>query len=175
MSLEAPVVGGTDRSGAGASVRPGSLRLQVAALLLAALLPVSWLVGRRTAPEARPLPVLSAASEPAVVLAEAPHGLAGGAPPAALPLGVDSRGGYRLEFALVETAVGDRAPYRVRVEAPDGSEIWRAVWDRALPPHGRAALTLPAALLSHGRHRLVVEDSEGRARSFPFLVPRPGS
>jgi hypothetical protein len=174
MRPEAPEAAGTDRSGAGASVRRGSLRLQVTALGLAALLPVAWLIGRRTAPAARPLPVLVPAAEPAVLLTEAPHGLAGGSPPVTLPPVKGPEGAYRLEFALANGGAGAPAPYRVRVERPDGSEIWQAIWNGAPPGDGRVLLTLPAALLRPGRHRVVVEDATGRARSFPFLVPPQG-
>ena len=38
--------------------RPTALRLQVATMALAALLPVAWLIGRRTAPPPGPQPLL---------------------------------------------------------------------------------------------------------------------
>ncbi|MGH2670615.1 MAG: hypothetical protein ACRDH5_16140, partial [bacterium] len=104
---------------------------------------------------------------------ETPHGLAGGTPPVALPE-TDPRGAYRLEFVLAKPEAGGPGPHRVRVERPDGSEIWQTIWDRPLPGDGRVQLTLPAALLRPGRHRVVAEDASGRARSFPFLVPRMG-
>jgi len=151
--------------------RPPALRLQVAAMLLVALLPVFWLIGRRTAPPVSEQPLLLAASEPRVTLQESARGLAANAAPPSLPTPAEAGTAYRLAFVPGGSAGGGQPPYRIRLEAPDGRDIWQASFGGPGAERGAAELLLPAAGLKPGRYALLVEDAAGTMRSFPFLVP----
>ena len=148
-----------------------TIGVQVIALTLAALLPVAWLVGRRTAPEERIAPLLVAAANEAIELRESPRGLAtqGGAP--SLPVMADRGGVYRLRFVLTPREEDPRPPYRLRLEGPDGRDIWQRTWAGMEGERPSLELVVPVASLRPGKYALRVEDAAGIVRSYPFLVP----
>lgn len=149
--------------------RPQGLGIQVAALILAALLPVAWLVGRRTVPQAEALPLALDAAEPIVVLQAGAEGLQAGPNPVRLtPLSVPG-GAYRLDFSPGGGDQTASAPFRLKILGPGGREIWQGAWSGTAG--GRVEVILPAQGLASGPHALVATDSVGRVRSFPFLVP----
>jgi hypothetical protein len=154
--------------------RPGSrlLGTQVAALMLLSLLPVAWLIGRRTAPGPAPVPILLGSGRSAIALRAAPPGLADRVGPTELPALSSGAGGYRLDFDLTAPKIPGRPPYRMQLTGPGGAVLWQEVWNEidASPP-ASAGLILPAAMARPGRYTLVVEDASGRIRMFPFLVP----
>lgn len=151
------------------SDRPRGLGVQVAALILAALVPVAWLVGRRTVPQAQALPLALDAAEPIVVLQAGGEGLLAGASRVRLAELSVPDGAYRLDFS---PGGGDQTaspPFRLKILGPGGREIWQGSW--AGGAGGRVEVVLPARGLASGPHAVVATDSVGRVRSFPFLVP----
>ncbi|HEU4401071.1 MAG TPA: hypothetical protein VFT43_03105 [Candidatus Polarisedimenticolia bacterium] len=152
------------------SGRP-SLWLQVTAMFLTALLPVAWLVGRRTAPAARALPSLVSAADQPIPLLQSARALAAKAGPLALPVLPDPGGAYRLSFLPVDPSEPARPPYRLRLEAPGGDDIWQGSWERPGGERARLELLLPGAGLRPGRYALRLEDAAGTVQSFPFVVP----
>jgi hypothetical protein len=158
------------------AAEPGARRLpvlwlQVVAMFLAALLPVAWLIGRRTAPAVRILPLIARTDDEGITLQETPRGLAGSASPVRLPAPADRGATYRLRFLLGSRDDPARPPYRMRLEGPDGGDIWQTRWDAAAGDRLPLELMLPAAILRPGRHALRVEDGAGIVRSYPFIVP----
>jgi len=151
--------------------RPPALWLQVAAMLLVALLPIFWLIGRRTAPQGLEQPLLFGASEPRITLQESARGLAANAAPLSLPPPTEAGSAYRLAFVPGGSAGGGQPPYRIRLQAPDGRDTWQMTWKGPGADRGAAELVLPADGLKPGRYALLVEDGGGTMRSFPFLVP----
>jgi hypothetical protein len=149
--------------------RPQGLGLQVVALILAALVPVAWLVGRRTVPPAQPAPLALDASGPIVVLQRGAEGLMAGPNPASLTALPGPGGAYRLDFSPGGGDKNATPPYRLKILGPGGKEIWQGSWSGAAD--SRVEVVLPAEGLSSGPHALVATDSVGRVRSFPFLVP----
>ncbi len=148
-----------------------AIRLQVLVMLLAALLPVAWLFGRRTAPAVVREPVLFGAGEAPVTLQESARGLAANDAPVGLPALPGSAGAYRLRFVPGGSSGTGQPPYRLRLEAPDGRDLWQSTWNGPGADRAAAELVLPASRLQHGRHALLVEDAAGTMRSFPFIVP----
>jgi len=161
----------TDHPQHDATRRPASLRLQVTAMILTALLPVFWLIGRRTAPPTQQDPLLFPGGQAPVTLQESERGLAANAPPVTLPAPAGPDGVYRLIFVPGGSRGAGQAPFRVRLETPDGRDLWQATWggpdDDRLP----VELAVPAGRLRPGRHALLVEDAAGTMRSFLFIVP----
>ena len=155
----------TDRS---AAPRQG-LRIQVIALLLAALVPVAWLIGRRTVPPAAPAPLVLDPTAPIVSLQPSAEGLRAGPTAARLPWPADSGGVFRIELSPGGGDPGARPPYRLKLEGPGGNELWQGSW--AGTESGRIQVILPPEGLRPGPHTLVSVDSTGRLRSFPFQVP----
>ncbi len=145
--------------------------LQLIALFLLAFLPVAWLVGRRTAPPPAPIPLLFDGAEPPVTLQSGRAGIAGGVPAVRLPELRGRQGGYRLNFSPVEPGQESRSPYRLRIEGPEGDSLWQGTWDDRGAGRAPVQLVVPAILLKHGRHALVLEDAAGMVRTYPFLVP----
>jgi hypothetical protein len=149
--------------------RPQGLGLQVVAMMLAALVPVAWLVGRRTVPPTAPAPLALDASEPIVALQPGAEGLQAGPNPVHLTAPGDPQGAYRLDFSPGGGDPTASAPFRLKILGPGGREIWQGSWSGKAD--GRAEVVLPAEGLASGPHALVATDSVGRVRSFPFLVP----
>jgi hypothetical protein len=145
--------------------------LQLIALFLLAFLPVAWLVGRRTAPVPSPIPLLFDVADPPISLQAGRAGIAGGVPAVKLPGPRDRRGGYRLNFSPVEPGQDPRPPYRLRIEGPGGDSLWQGTWDDPGTMKAPVQIVVPAALLEHGRHALILEDAAGIVRTYPFLVP----
>ena len=138
-------------------------------MILAALVPVAWLVGRRTVPQAQALPLALDAAEPIVVLQAGGEGLMAG--PNAVRLTAPSvpDGAYRLDFSPGGGDPTAAPPFRLKILGPGGREIWQGSWSGAAG--GRVEVVLPARGLASGPHALVATDSVGRVRSFPFLAP----
>jgi hypothetical protein len=153
--------------------RPGAraIRLQILVMMLSALLPVAWLIGRRTAPAVVREPVIFGAGEAPITLQESARGLAANDTPVGLPALPGGAGAYRLLFVPGGSGGAGQPPYRLRIEAPDGSDIWQSIWSAPGADRAAAELVLPASRLQHGKHALLVEDAAGTMRSFPFLVP----
>jgi hypothetical protein len=155
---------------AGRSPAPrADLRLTVVALLLAALVPVAWLIGRRTMPPAAPVPLVLDPTAPIVSVQPSAEGLRAGPTAARLPWPADSGGVFRIELSPGGGDPGARPPYRLKLEGPGGIELWQGSW--AGTDNGRIQVVLPAEGLRPGPHTLVSVDSTGRLRSFPFQVP----
>ena len=144
--------------------------LQVVAMFLIAGLPVAWLIGRRTAPEPGPRPILLVPSDPRVSLIEMPRGLAGGAPPARLPE-LERGGSYVLSLSPRRKGDEDAPPYRLRVEGPDGRLVLQRDYGGGLAPDAPLLFVLPAGVVRAGRHAVVVTDANGIVRTYPFIVP----
>jgi hypothetical protein len=144
------------------------LRLQVVALLLAALVPVAWLIGRRTVPPPAPAPLVLDPSAPIVVLQPSAEGLRAGPSPVRLPLLPGEGGVFRVEFPPGGGDTGARSPFRLKLEGPGGNDLWQGGWSGEA--NGRIQVILPAEGLRPGPHTLVTVDATGRLRSFPFLV-----
>ena len=155
-------------AGRGPASRAG-LRLTVVALLLAALVPVAWLIGRRTVPPAAPVPLVLDPAAPIVALQPSAEGLRAGPSPARLPWPAYAGGVFRIELSPGGGDPGARPPYRLKLEGPGGIELWQGSW--AGTDSGRIEVVLPAEGLRPGPHTLVSVDSTGRLRSFPFQVP----
>ena len=149
--------------------RPRGLGLQVAALILTALVPVAWLVGRRTVPQAQALPLALDSAEPIVVLQAGGEGLQAGAASVRLAALAVQDGAYRLDFAPGGGDPTAAPPFRLKILGPGGREIWQGSWPGTAG--GKVEVVLPARGLAGGPHALVATDSVGRVRSFPFLVP----
>jgi hypothetical protein len=146
-----------------------ALRIQVVALLLVALVPVAWLIGRRTVPPPAPLPLVLDPTAPIVSLQPSAEGLRAGPSAARLPWPADEGGDFRIELSPGGGDPGARPPYRLKLEGPGGIELWQGSW--AGTDSGRIQVVLPAEGLRPGPHTLVSVDSTGRLRSFPFQVP----
>ena len=148
---------------------PASLTLQLVALLLAAFLPIAWLVGRRTVPPPAPAPLILDPSAPIVGLQPSAEGLRAGPSPTRLPESAAEGGVYRLELLPGGGDPQAHPPYRVKLDAPGGKELWQGSWSGAA--EARIQIVLPAEGLRPGPHTIVTVDSTGRLRSFPFQVP----
>jgi len=153
---------------------PGSapsarLRIQVLALLLAAFVPVAWLIGRRTLPPSAPVPLVLDPAAPIIALQPSALGLRAGPSPTRLPQPAAAGAVFRLEFPPGGGDPAARPPYRLRLEGPGGRELWQGSW--AGPANGKIQVVLPQEGLNPGPHALVTVDSAGRLRSFPFQVP----
>jgi len=143
-----------------------ALKLQVTLILLTALLPIVWLIGRRTAPAAIPTPLLLGGSEARLELAGGRPGLGAARPPeVALPAGPG--GTVLMVFPPPE---GGAPPYQLGLTGPDGGITWQIVWPDLPAVDGWCRLAMPASLLRSGRHSLVVRDASGTVTSMPFLV-----
>jgi hypothetical protein len=140
-------------------------------LALAALVPVAWLVGRRTAPPPRPQPVVIDPAEPAIALPEGMGGVASSMGAPALPPAAGRRGAYRVVFVPVAPGQEARPPFDVRLQGPDGGDLWVGLVKEAGPHREALELAIPAALLSPGRHVLLVRDAGGFVRHYAFVVP----
>ncbi len=150
--------------------RPAGLWLQIVALILAALVPVAWLIGRRTVPPPVPAPLILDPADPIVALQQSAEGLRAGPSPTRLPLSMAEGGVFRVEFPPGGGDPAARPPYRLKLDGPGGRELWQGSW--AGPAAGKKIqVVLPAEGLSPGPHTLVTVDSTGRLRSFPFQVP----
>ncbi len=149
------------------------LWLQIVAMFLVASLPVVWLIGRRSGPPPGPLPLLLGPSDPRIVLTESPRGLAGGAPPTRLPGRDLDDASYVLAFTPRGAADEDAPPYRVRTEGPDGRSLYQGTYEEGIEPGATLECVLPAGTLRPGRHAVVVVDSRGIVRTYPFIVPEP--
>ncbi len=147
----------------------GSLGVQVAALLLAALVPVAWLIGRRTVPPPRPAPLALDPAGPIVALRQSAEGLMAGPTPTHLTAPAEAGGAYRLELSPGGGDPAARPPYRLKLMGPGGNEIWQGSWVGT--KDGKVQLVLPADGLVSGPHTVVSVDTTGRLRSFPFLAP----
>jgi len=145
--------------------RPAGLWIQVVALLLAALVPVAWLIGRRTVPSPSPAPLVLDPAAPIVALQPSAEGLRAGPSPTRLPL-VAEGGAFRVEFRPGAGDPAARSPYRLKLEGPGGHELWQGSWSGAAD--GKIQVVLPAEGLRPGPHTLVSVDATGRLRSFPF-------
>ncbi len=153
-----------------ASARPAGLRLQVVALILAALVPVGWLVGRRTVPDPAPTPLVLNPADPIVSLQLSAEGLRAGPSATRLPAPAVAGGGvYRLELLPGGGEPAARPPYRLKLDAPGGKELWQGSWSG--PAETKIQIVLPVEGLRSGPYTLVTVDSTGRLRSFPFQVP----
>jgi len=139
-------------------------------MILAASLPVAWLIGRRTAPSAQLLPLL-VGGRSVIALPEGPGGLASGGGMFPLPPPADPRGAYRLSFYAAAPGRPARPPYRLRLEGPDGGDLWQGTWTGTEGDSGPLELVVPVILLRQGKHALRIEDAAGLVRSYPFLVP----
>ena len=151
--------------------RPAALRLQVATMALAALLPVAWLIGRRTAPPPGPQPLLVRQDDDGVTLQETHRGLAGGPEALRLPPAPGGGAAYRLKILLGGTGEVPRSPFRLRLEGPRGDDLWEGtleLWEGERPAFD---LLVPAAMLRPGRHAVRVEDAGGIVRSYTFIAP----
>ncbi|OLC56150.1 MAG: hypothetical protein AUH92_00685 [Acidobacteria bacterium 13_1_40CM_4_69_4] len=153
----------------GETARPGGLGLQVVALILATLVPVAWLIGRRTVPPPLPVPLVLNPAEPIVALRLSAEGLMAGPTPTHLAAPADAGGAYRLELLPGGGDPGARPPYRLKLMGPGGNEVWQGSW--AGTKEERLQVVLPAGGLQSGPHTIVSVDTTGRLRSFPFLVP----
>jgi hypothetical protein len=131
---------------------------------------VAWLVGRRTAPPPGPVPLLVQSTVPPVALVESPRGKAAGTSPVHITRTADPRLAYRLVFVPVAAGEPARPPYRLRLQGPDGADIWVGTWEKAGEHRTALELILPASVLHPGRHVLVVQDASGLVRSYPFIV-----
>lgn len=140
-------------------------------MVLLALLPVAWLIGRRTAPAPRPQPLLVRPDDEGITLRETPRGLAGSPSPVRLPPPTGREGPYRLRFLLAGAGEAARPPYRLRLEGPDGGDLWQGSWSGSAGDRPALDLVLPGSELHPGRHALRVEDASGLVRSYPFIVP----
>ena len=145
--------------------------LQIVVIALVAMLPVVWLVGRRTTPPPGPLPMLVSVQRPAIILQEGLRGIAGGIPPVNLPELEEHSDGYRLNIILLSPGEEPVSPYHFRVDGPTGDSLWQGVREIESAGEGQLQLILPAEHLQPGRYALVVEDGEGTVRNYPFLVP----
>ena len=150
---------------------PTALRLQVAAMALAALLPVAWLIGRRTAPPPGPQPLLVKQDDEGITLQETHRGLAGGPEALRLPPGPGGGAAYRLKFLLGGAGEAPRSPFRLRLEGPRGDDLWQGTLEVREGERPAFDLLVPAALLRPGRHAVRVEDAGGIVRSYTFIVP----
>src|SRR2546422_192888 len=101
------------------------LRIQVLALLLAALVPVAWLIGRRTLPPAAPVPLVLDPAAPIIALQPSALGLRAGPSPTRLPQPAAAGAVFRLEFPPGGGEPAARPPYRLRLEGPGGGELWQ--------------------------------------------------
>jgi hypothetical protein len=153
-----------------ASAGGRNVRLQVSVLLLLALIPVAWLVGRRTVPPPGPAPLLLPSGEPPVALLEGPRGIAAGTSPVRIARTENPQAVHRLVFVPVAAGETPRPPYRLRLQGPDGADLWVGTWGRVEAHRAPLELLLPAAGLRPGRHALVVEDDGGLVRTYPFIV-----
>jgi hypothetical protein len=152
----------------GGPARPAGLWLQVVVLFLAAFIPIAWLIGRRTVPAPAPAPLVLNPSEPIVGLQPSAEGLRAG--PSATRLPAAAPGGvYRLELVPGGGDPAAHPPYRLKLDAPGGKELWQGSWSGSAET--KIQIVLPAEGLGSGPHTLVTVDSTGRLRSFPFLVP----
>jgi len=151
------------------TARAGGLGLQVVALILAALVPVAWLVGRRTVPQPQAAPLVLNPAGPIVGLGQSAGGLMAGPTPTHLTAPVEAGGAYRLEFSPGGGDASARPPYRLKLLGPAGHELWQGSW--AGTKEQRLQVVLPADGLQSGPHTIVSVDTTGRLRSFPFLVP----
>jgi len=158
-----------NEAGVGEQARPAGLWLQVLALFLAALIPMAWLIGRRTVPAQAPAPLVLNPSEPIVALQQSAEGLRAGPSPTRLPPAATPGGVYRLELAPGGGDPAAHPPYRLKLDAPGGNELWQGSW--SAPAETKIQIVLPAEGLRPGPHTLVTVDSTGRLRSFPFQVP----
>ena len=149
--------------------RPGPSALFVVVLILAALIPIAWLVGRRTAPEAERAPILLRAGSTTVDLQENPGGIAGTG--TSLPPAEESQRAYRLRFLIEGTKRRANPPYRLRLDGPDGRTLWKEVWTDSAGIHEPVEIVMPRVGLASGRHSLRIEDAGGTVRSYPFIVP----
>jgi len=149
--------------------RPAALWVQVAALLLAAFVPMAWLIGRRTVPAPAPAPLVLDPAAPIVALQQSAEGLRAGPSPTRLPEAQAQKGAYRLELAPGGGDPAARPPYRLKLDAPGGNELWQGSW--AGTTEKKIQIVLPAEGLRSGPHTIVSVDSTGRLRSFPFQVP----
>jgi hypothetical protein len=166
---------GVDRRGVEASemgARPHVLWVQVVAMLLAAFVPVAWLVGRRAIPPAAPSPLLLASDDTAIDLPASPRGLAAGVAPKRLSPPTVPNGAYHLHVKLSGPDDQGRPPYRVVLEGPEGGDLWQGTWGGTASAAGQGFdLILPAAGLRSGRYALRVEDAAQVRRIYPFIVP----
>ncbi len=149
--------------------RPAGLRLQILALLLAAFVPVAWLIGRRTVPSPAPAPLVLDPADPIVALRQSAEGLRAGPSATRLPRSAAEGGVFRIEFTPGGGDPAAHPPYRLKLDGPGGSELWQGSW--AGPAERTIQVVLPAEGLKPGPHTLVSVDSTGRLRSFPFQVP----
>jgi hypothetical protein len=144
---------------------------QIAALALLAFVPVAWLIGRRTAPPPRPQPVIVDPAEPAIALQEGQGGVASSRGAVTLPPPDGRQGAYRLVFVPVAPGRPARPPFDVRLQGPDGGDLWVGMVREAGPHRAAIELAVPAELLSPGRHVLLIRDAGGYVRHYPFIVP----
>jgi len=149
--------------------RPPGLGLQVVALLLVASVPIAWLVGRRTVPGPAPAPLVLDPAQPIVALQQSAEGLRAGPSPTRLPQSPSEGGVYRIELAPGGGDPAARPPYRLKLDAPGGKELWQGSWIGGTEK--KIQIVLPAEGLIPGPHTIVSVDSTGRMRSFPFQVP----
>ena len=145
------------------------LWIQVVALLLAALVPVAWLIGRRTVPPPAPAPLVLNPDDAVVALRMSAEGLQAGPSPTRLPTPESVAGVYRLELPPGGGDPAARPPYRLKLEGPGGTDLWEGSW--AGEAGKKVQVVLPAEGLRPGPHTIVSVDSTGRLRSFPFQVP----
>jgi hypothetical protein len=150
--------------------RPGP-RLPVAVLILAGLLPIAWLIGRRTVPVPVPEPALFRSGQTPIMVPESNRGLAANAEPPHLPALVPGEAAYRLIFVPGGTSGAGQAPFRLRLTARDGRDVWQADWNAPGDDRVPLEMILPAQGLRSGRYAIVVEDASGTMRNFPFIVP----
>jgi len=143
-----------------------ALKLQVTLIVVVALLPVVWLIGRRSAPASSPTPLLLGGSAARLELAAGRPGLGAVRPPeVALPEGPGTA--VLMEILLPD---GGAPPYQLSLTGPDGGLTWQIIWPDLPAVDGRARLAVPATLLRSGRNSLVVRDAGGTVTSMPFLV-----
>ncbi|MDP3937065.1 MAG: hypothetical protein Q8R92_02895 [Deltaproteobacteria bacterium] len=143
-----------------------ALGLQVTLIVLVALLPVVWLVGRRTAPAATSTPLLLGGAATHLQLTASHLGLGADQPPeVTLPAGPGST--VLIEFPLPE---GRTPPYQLSLTGPDGGLIWQVVRPDLPVIEGSLQLAVPASLLRGGRNSLVIRDARGMTTSLPFLA-----
>ncbi len=138
-------------------------------MLLAALFPVGWLIGRRTVPTPAPTPLVLDPQASIVSLQASAAGLRAGPSPTRLPGPPEPGLVYRLELM---PGAGDAAalpPYRIKLDGPGGRELWEGSW--AGTSGKKVQIVLPSEGLHPGPHTLVSVDATGRLRSFPFQVP----
>jgi hypothetical protein len=148
---------------------PKAPALFVVVIALVALMPVFWLIGRRSLPPPDKVPILVHAGVVTVDLQQSRGGIAGMG--ISLPAPTDEQRAYHLRFLVDLPGNRARPPYRLSLDGPDGSMIWRETLDD--PGLMREALDLfvPRDRLASGRHALRVEDAGGMVRSYPFIVP----